>query len=431
MKPLKIAIAGLGNVGEEVAFQLIKGFRVQRHLFLIQLVAVSAKSKNKKRKVNIKNLKFYNNPLDMVYDKDIDVIVELIGGDEGIAKELCFSALNQNKALITANKSLIAKYGKELAKIAEEKGLFFSFEASVAGGIPILKIIREGLIVNDITKLTGILNGTANYILSEMEKKQKSFQDVLKNAQEKGFAETDPSFDIDGIDAAHKIIILSALAYGRMPSIDHLRIKGIRDITLDDISYCNELGFKIKLLGNSLLYKAKDGEEELCCSVEPWLIPKNFGLSNVSGVLNAVQIETSLAGSVMITGAGAGGKPTASAVLADIIDFANCTKLFSFGRSSNDVKINYKTISFKDKFRYYLRLSVVDKSGVLADVTSIFKNYGLSIESFIQKSNQEDKTAELVIITHKADYRVLDKSLISISKLEGVIAKPVCLSIYS
>ena len=216
-----------------------------------------------------------------------------------------------------------------------------------------------------------------------------------------------------------------------MPNVDNLSIKGIRDITLNDISYCNQLGYKIKLLGNSLLSKNKNGEDDLCCSVEPWLISKNLGLSSVSGVLNAVQIESSLAGSVMITGAGAGGEPTASAVLADIVDYANETKLFSFGRISSDIKNYYKTVPYTDKFKYYLRLNVVDKSGVLADVTSIFKDYGLSIESFIQKSNQEDKTAELVIITHEAEDSVLKDSLLKISTLDGVIAKPVCLSIYS
>ena len=431
MNPIKIGIAGLGNVGEEVAYQLIKGFRVQNNLFQIQLVGVSAKSKDKKRKVNIKGIKFFDDPIDMISSPEIDVIVELIGGDEGVAKELCFSALQNNKSLITANKALIAKYGKQLAEIAEKNQLFFSFEASVAGGIPILKLIREGLIVNDITKLTGILNGTANYILSEMEKSKKGFDEVLVDAQKKGYAESDPSFDVDGIDAAHKIIILSALAYGKMPDIDNLTIKGIRNITLNDITYCNELGFKIKLLGNSMLSKNSDGEDELFCSVEPWLIPIHYGLSNVSGVINAVQVQSSLAGSVMITGAGAGGEPTASAVLADIIDFANGTKLFSFGRNSYDIQTNYKTNSYKEKYRFYLRLNVLDKSGVLADLTSIFKDHNLSIESLIQKSNQEDKTAELVIITHEANSSILDEALLSISKLEGIIKEPVCLSIYS
>ena len=431
MNPIKIGIAGLGNVGEEVAYQLIKGFRVQNNLFQIQLVGVSAKSKDKKRKVNIEGIKFFDNPIDMISSSEIDVIVELIGGDEGVAKELCFSALQNNKSLITANKALIAKYGKQLAEIAEKNQLFFSFEASVAGGIPILKLIREGLIVNDITKLTGILNGTANYILSEMEKSKKGFNEVLVDAQKKGYAESDPSFDVDGIDAAHKIIILSALAYGKMPDIDNLTVKGIRNITLNDITYCNELGFKIKLLGNSILSKSLEGEDELFCSVEPWLIPNNYGLSNVSGVINAVQVQSSLAGSVMITGAGAGGEPTASAVLADIIDFANGTKLFSFGRNSSDIQSNYKTGTYKEKYRFYLRLNVVDKSGVLADLTYIFKDHNLSIESLIQKSNQRDKTAELVIITHEANSSILDEALLSISKLEGVIKEPVCLSIYS
>ena len=431
MKPIKIGIAGLGNVGEEVAYQLIKGFRVQNNQFQIELCGVSAKSKVKKRKVDIGNIPFFDDPVSMSISPDIDVIVELIGGDEGVAKDLCFSALKNKKALITANKALIAKYGKELAEIAEYNNLFFSFEASVAGGIPILKLIREGLIVNEITKLTGILNGTANYILSEMESTKKDFDEVLDEAQKKGYAEADPSFDIDGIDAAHKTIILSGLAYGIMPDINNLSIKGIRNVSLNDLKYCSELGYKIKLLGNSLVKINKDNEEELFCSIEPWLIPKNFGLSNVSGVINAVQVQSSLAGSVMITGAGAGGEPTASAVLADIVDFANGTKLLPFGRSSSEINNNYKTKLYTDKFRFYLRLNVVDKSGVLANLTSIFKDHELSIESFIQKSNQEDKTAELVIITHEADKLILNKALLSIIKLDGVIAEPVCLSIYS
>ena len=431
MKPIKIGIAGLGNVGEEVAYQLIKGFRVQNNQFQIELCGVSAKSKVKKRKVDIGNIPFFDDPVSMSISPDIDVIVELIGGDEGVAKDLCFSALKNKKALITANKALIAKYGKELAEIAEFNNLFFSFEASVAGGIPILKLIREGLIVNEITKLTGILNGTANYILSEMESTKKDFDEVLDEAQKKGYAEADPSFDIDGIDAAHKTIILSGLAYGIMPDINNLSIKGIRNVSLNDLKYCSELGYKIKLLGNSLVKINKDNEEELFCSIEPWLIPKNFGLSNVSGVINAVQVQSSLAGSVMITGAGAGGEPTASAVLADIVDFANGTKLLPFGRSSSEINNNYKTKLYTDKFRFYLRLNVVDKSGVLANLTSIFKDHELSIESFIQKSNQEDKTAELVIITHEADKLILNKALLSIIKLDGVIAEPVCLSIYS
>ena len=431
MSLLKIGIAGLGNVGEEVAYQLIKGFRVQKNLFEFELVAVSAKSKNKKRKIDLSGIRFFDDPLKMACSQDIDVIVELIGGDEGVAKKLCFAALENKKSLITANKALIAKYGKQLAELAEKNNLFFSFEASVAGGIPILKLIREGLIVNDITELTGILNGTANYILSEMEVAEKGFEEVLADAQKKGYAEADPSFDIDGIDAAHKTIILSALAYGKMPNLEDLSIQGIREISLNDIKYCNDLGYKIKLLGNSLISKDLNGKEVLFCSVKPWLIAKNFGLSNVSGVINAVQIESSLAGSVMITGAGAGGEPTASAVLADIVDIANGTKLFSFGRNSYDIKVNFKTTPYIEKYKFYLRLNVEDKSGILADLTSIFKDYNISIESVIQKSNQEDKTAELVIITHKANNSVLEDALTSIIKLDGVITKPVCLSIYS
>ena len=431
MKSLKIGIAGLGNVGEEVAYQIINGFKVQKNLFDIEIIAVSAKSKNKKRKVDIRNIDFYDDPLKMASNPNLDLVIELIGGDEGVAKDLCFASLENKKGLITANKALIAKYGKDLATLAEKNNLFFSFEASVAGGIPILKLIREGLIVNEIHKLTGILNGTANYILSEMEIEEKSFDEVLLDAQEKGYAEADPSFDIDGIDAAHKTIILSGLAYGKMPSINNLSIKGIRNITLSDITYCDELGYKIKLLGNSEIVSNTDGDEELFCSVEPWLIPKDYGLSSVSNVTNAVQVKSSLAGTVMVTGPGAGGEPTASAVLADIFDFYNKGKIYSFGRPVNEIKNNFKTKSYKEKFKFYLRLNVVDKSGVLADLTTIFKNNNLSIESFIQKSNQKDKTADLIIITHEAENRVLNKAIITISELDGVISEPVCLSIYT
>ena len=431
MKSLKIGIAGLGNVGEEVAYQIINGFKVQKNLFNIEIIAVSAKSKYKKRKVDISNIDFYDDPLEMASNPKLDLIIELIGGDEGVAKDLCFASLENKKGLITANKALIAKYGKDLATLAEKNNLFFSFEASVAGGIPILKLIREGLIVNEIHKLTGILNGTANYILSEMEIEEKGFDEVLLDAQEKGYAEADPSFDIDGIDAAHKTIILSGLAYGKMPSINNLSIKGIRNITLNDITYCDELGYKIKLLGNSEIVSNTNGDEELFCSVEPWLIPKDYGLSSVSNVTNAVQVKSSLAGTVMVTGPGAGGEPTASAVLADIFDFANKGKIYSFGRPAKEIKNNFKTTTYKDKFKFYLRLNVVDKSGVLADLTTIFKNNNLSIESFIQKSNQKDKTADLIIITHEAENRVLNKALITISELDGVISEPVCLSIYT
>ena len=283
MKPIKIGIAGVGNVGEEVAHQLINGYISHNELFVLKLCGISAKSKSKKRKIDFSNIPFFDDAILMSKSDDIDVIIELIGGDDGIAKDLCFSALNNNKSVITANKALVAKHGKELAGLAEKNNLFFSFEAAVAGGIPILKLIREGLVGNKINKVTGILNGTANYILSEMELENKPFEEVLLTAQEKGFAESDPSFDIDGIDAAHKTLILSALAFGKMSDINSLSIKGIRNISLNDIKYCNELGYKIKLLGNSQILNNDQGVEELFCSVEPWLIPHNYGLANVSG----------------------------------------------------------------------------------------------------------------------------------------------------
>ena len=424
--PVKIGIAGLGNVGEEVARQILNGFRIKDEIYPLELIGVSYKSQSKKRNLDLSGIKFYEDAVSIAKDKEIDLVIELIGGETGIAKELCETALRNHKGLITANKALVANSGHILADLAEKNNLFFAFEASVAGGIPILKIVRESLSANKINRMAGILNGTANYILTEMENTKGDFNIILKDAQDKGFAEQDPSFDIDGIDAAHKISILSAIAFGKLPSLGSMEIKGIRNIRSNDMDYCEELGFKIRLLGVASETKNK----QLNCSVQPWLVPNNNTLASVMGPMNAIEINSNLTGPVLITGAGAGSGPTASAVLSDVIDFAAGRKSLSFSRSAANIIVSKKATSFEKPTRYYIRLSVVDQSGVLAELTAIFRDNNISIESFIQKGISADKSAQLVILTHSTDHEKIKNASLSINELKIVLAEPICLPIY-
>ena len=424
--PVKIGIVGLGNVGEEVARQILNGFRIKDEIYPLELIGVSYKSRSKKRNLDLSGIKFYEDAVSIAKDKEIDLVIELIGGETGIAKELCETSLRNHKGLITANKALVANSGHVLADMAEKNNLFFAFEASVAGGIPILKIVRESLSANKINRMAGILNGTANYILTEMENTKGDFNIILKDAQDKGFAEQDPSFDIDGIDAAHKISILSAIAFGKLPSLDSMEIKGIRNIRSNDMDYCEELGFKIRLLGVASETKNK----QLNCSVQPWLVPNNNTLASVMGPMNAIEINSNLTGPVLITGAGAGSGPTASAVLSDVIDFAAGRKSLSFSRSAANIIVSKKATSFEKPTRYYIRLSVVDQSGVLAELTAIFRDYNISIESFIQKGISDDKSAQLVILTHSTDHDKIKSASLSINELKIVLAEPICLPIY-
>ena len=424
--PVKIGIAGLGNVGEEVARQILNGFRIKDEIYPLELIGVSYKSQSKKRNLDLSRVKFYEDAVSIAKDQEIDLVIELIGGETGIAKELCETSLRNHKGLITANKALVANSGHVLADMAEKNNLFFAFEASVAGGIPILKIVRESLSANKINRMAGILNGTANYILTEMENTKGDFNIILKDAQDKGFAEQDPSFDIDGIDAAHKISILSAIAFGKLPSLDSMEIKGIRNIRSNDMDYCEELGFKIRLLGVASETKNK----QLNCSVQPWLVPNDNTLASVLGPMNAIEINSNLTGPVLITGAGAGSGPTASAVLSDVIDFAAGRKSLSFSRSAANIIVSKKATSFEKPTRYYIRLSVVDQSGVLAELTAIFRDYNISIESFIQKGISDDKSAQLVILTHSTDHDKIKNASLSINELKIVLAEPICLPIY-
>ena len=424
MLPINIAIAGIGNVGQEVLKQLLNS-KEFKDKFII--AGVSFKNKKKKRSINLSKFKFYKNPIDLAYDDKIDLVIELIGGEEGIAKDLSFACVRNKKAFVTANKALIARHGLELSRIAKKNKVFVGFEAAVAGCIPIIKVIKESLISNEIHQITGILNGTCNYLLDEIEKKSSKFEVVLKAAQKLGYAEADPTFDIEGLDAAHKIIILSSLVFGEMPNLKNLYVKGVSDITLDDIRFANTFNYKIKLLGIS--YKNKNNFQ---CSVEPWLISNTHPLSKIEGVLNSIQINSDLCGPLIITGAGAGSKPTASSVLSDIHDFQMNTNRFGLFHKAilnKKNKIN-KTIPYKNILKFYMRITVVDKSGVLADITSIFKQNKISIQSFFQDVKPDEKATDLIIITHQIDRKIMEKALKKIKQLKGVVKQPVNLSIY-
>ena len=312
MEIVNIGIAGLGTVGSEVAkqLQLNSEFLNKKAGKKLNLVAVSANNKNKVRNFDISNLEWFPDAKKMAISNEISLVIELIGGSDGVALDLCKNSLINGKSVVTANKAMMSKHGYELAKLSETNNCSIAFEASVAGCIPIIKSLRDALSGSSVNSISGILNGTCNYILTEMREKGVSFNEVLKDAQAKGYAEADPSFDVDGIDAAQKLTILSAIAFGIAPDLNNLSVSGIRDVDVTDILFAEELGYRIKLLAFS---KFDNG---LVQEVSPCMISLDRQISNVEGVLNAVELDTELAGPVMLTGYGAGAEPTATAVLS-------------------------------------------------------------------------------------------------------------------
>ncbi len=421
MKPISIGIAGIGNVGEEVLKQLLASKEINKKFFVHGL---SYKSKNKLRSINLNSFKYYKNATHLALDSNIDLIIELIGGSDGIAKELCFESINNGKAFITANKALIANHGAKISSLALKKKVFIGFEAAVAGSLPIIKVIKESLIANNILQITGILNGTSNYLLDEIEKTSLTFEKVLKTAQKLGYAESDPTFDIDGIDAAHKILILSALAFKKIPELKNLYVKGISDISLNDIKFANRYGYKIKLLGIAC------NKDQFQCSVEPWLIPESHSLANVRGVLNAIEINSDLSGPILLSGPGAGSKATSSSVLSDVYDYLAKSNRIGLSNTNSKLRNVIKINPFKDNLKFYLRITVIDKYGVLADLTNIFKQSKISIKSFFQEIEQCNNYANLIIITYETNRNIMSKVIEKISFLKGVVKKPVHLSIY-
>lgn len=424
--PLRIGIAGLGTVGSGT----LNILRQQSELLTercgrkLEVVAISASNKNKKRDVDVSGLRWVENPLELANSSEIDVVVEMIGGSEGVAKTLVETALANGKSVVTANKALIAHHGVELAKLAEKSGAVLAFEAAVAGGIPIIKTLRDGLAANKFARVMGILNGTCNYILTNMWESKRGFDEVLKEAQELGYAEADPSFDVDAIDTAHKILILASLAYGCAPAIDKVYVEGIRRITLRDMKFAEELGYTIKLLGIAL--QTESGIQQ---RVHPCMVGKTSMLGTVQGVYNAVLVEGNSVGRIFLEGRGAGANPTGSSVVADIMDIARGVKYKPFSLPVAKLQMNNFTGMESLKSSYYLRLAVADKPGVLAEVTDIFKQHNISLRTFLQHSHAPGENVQLVLTTHETQEANMLTAIAEVSRLSSVLEQPLMIRI--
>ncbi len=420
MKKLNIAIIGLGNIGSYLFKYLKDNQKIlsDKNNCLPVVKYVSAKSKNKKRNIKIQKKQWLKNYLDSTKNKDVDLIVELIGGAEGAAKKLVFNALKNGKHVVTANKALIAKYGDQLSKIAEKNKVNLEFEASVCGGVPIIRSLKEGLIANKISKIYGIFNGTSNYILSSMDRQKKNFYEVLQNAKKLGYAETNPSADINGDDVSSKLKILSSLCFNSFLN-NNIYVEGIKDIDQTDIDNANKLGFKIKLLGYAELINNKIYQR-----VHPTLIKKDSYVASIDGVLNAVIVDGKPVGRSTIQGEGAGPEATTSALVSDISSVLRGNTKFPFSISSKKRK-NLKFEKIDERyFSAYLRFEVLDKPGVLSNITNIFSKYRVSIKRLVQNPDKNTKTSSIIIVTHITKDKYLKKIIKEISKRNYIKQKP-------
>ncbi|MGO4623770.1 homoserine dehydrogenase [Ensifer sp. 2YAB10] len=401
---LKIGIAGLGTVGASLVRIL-----QDRHEMLattcgraIETTAVTARDRNRDRGVDLSKTAWFEDAVSLARDADIDVFVELMGGAGDPAYSAVKAALQRGVHVVTANKALLAAHGIELAKIAEEKGALLNYEAAVAGGIPVIKALRESMTGNTISRVYGIMNGTCNYILTKMEKEELSFEACLKEAQRLGYAEADPAFDIEGNDTAHKLSILTSLAFGTAIAADDIYLEGITNISIDDIHAAADLGYRIKLLG--VAQRTESGIEQ---RVHPTMVPYDSVIAQVDGVTNAVAIESDILGELLMVGPGAGGNATASAVLGDIADIAKsrpgAQHVPAFGRPTNAL-LPYKRAQIQShEGGYFIRLKVVDRTGVFASIATRMADNGISLESIMQHSKQLMETGEpqtIILVTH-------------------------------
>ena len=425
-KKINIAIAGFGNIGSYFYKVLEKNkINISIKTGKIPLIKyICAKNINKKRLIKIPKSKWINNPLNLSLMDDVDIIVELIGGSEGVAKKLVFSALRNKKHVITANKALMAKYGDQLAALAEKNRVNLEYEASVAGGIPIIRSIKEGLIANKINKIYGILNGTTNFILSSMESSRKNFYEVLDNAKKLGFAESNPVSDLNGNDSAAKLRILSSIAFNTNISKNKILTEGIQNINLTDILYAKKFGYKIKLLSISEIKMNK-----LIERVHPCLISNDSFLANINGVLNAIVIDAMPVGKSVLQGEGAGAGPTSSALISDLCSILRGNIKYPFGISS---KLRTKIIKFnilKHTSSSYLRIEVKDLPGVLSSITKIFAKNRISIKNLLQNPDKKNKKATIIIITHKNLEKNYNNLFSNLTKNKFVLKKPTFIRI--
>ena len=421
MRPVKVGLLGIGTVGGGTVRVLKRNAQeISRRAGRgIEVVHAAARNLGKQRIADLQGITLTTDPFEVVNNPELDIVVELIGGD-GVARELVTQAIANGKHVVTANKALIAKHGNEIFAQAQSKGVMVAFEAAVAGGIPIIKAIREGLAGNRIEWLAGIINGTTNFILTEMRDKGRDFADVLKEAQKLGYAEADPTFDVEGIDAAHKLTILAAIAFGIPLQFSKVYTEGIPKLTGEDVSYAEQLGYRIKMLG--IARRAEKGVE---LRVHPTLVPHRRLIANVDGVMNAVLVKGDAAGPTLYYGPGAGAEPTASAVVADLVDVVRMLTADPDNRVPHlafqpDALSDLPILTMDDvATSYYLRLRAQDRPGVLADVTRILSDLNISIEAIIQKGTA-DGIATVILLTHRVLERNMNQAIKRIQNLPTI-----------
>ena len=428
---INVGLIGAGTVGGGTYKILKENFLEIFRKTGKEIIVFALAEKDLKRAKEVVDEKtiIYEDAFDLVKDKNIHVVVELIGGT-GIAKDLVEEAIKNNKHIVTANKALVAMHGEELVSLANKHNVNLSYEAAVAGGIPIIKSTREGLAANKIEWIVGILNGTTNYILTEMKVNNLAFDVALKQAQELGFAEADPTFDIEGVDAAHKITILASIAFGIPINFKATYVEGISNLEQKDIMYAEDLGYKIKLLGITKCFN-----EIVEQRVHPTLIPKNQLVANVDGAMNAVLVQGNKVGPTLYYGAGAGSEPTASAVVADIIDLArniesnNANSIPILGFIKDEIKAK-KILLIEDiTSEFYIRLSMKNESGVLDKITQVFAQHSLSINAMVQKEIQDDDVVDIILVTSNIIEKEMEKIIYEIEALPENIDKAIKLRI--
>src|SRR5690625_3343401 len=418
---MRIGVAGLGTVGGGLC-RLIEengALLAERCGRSLLVSAVSARDRRKDRGLDLEAARWFEDPVAMASDSELDIVVELIGGAEGVARDTVEAALEAGKHVVTANKALLAHHGTQLARLAEDRGVALAYEAAVAGGIPAINTLREGLAGQRIQRIQGILNGTCNYILSTMRDTGREFGEVLVEAQKLGYAEADPSFDVDGVDAAHKLAIITALAFGCEIDFEAIHVEGIRRISAIDIAYAEELGFRIKLLGIAQL---RNGAIEQ--RVHPCMVPRDVPIAGVEGVFNAVHAEADFVGRIMIEGPGAGERPTASAVAADLLDLARGISVPTFGLKADGLA-RLPTLSMAEhRGAYYLRLLVVDRPGVIASVAAALRDEDISVEAMVQRGRAPGEGVPVVIVTHETGEAQMKRAIARIEALESCLEAP-------
>ncbi len=432
-EPLKLGIAGLGTVGAGLVRVISEnGAHLASALGRpIEVAAVSARNPGKARDCDVSAARWFDDPVALARDGGIDVFVELIGGEEGAARRSVEAALQSGKHVVTANKALLARHGVALSRMAEENGVALDFEAAVAGGIPVIKTLRESLLSNRITRIYGILNGTCNFILTKMQEEARSFADVLAEAQLLGYAESDATFDVGGFDTAHKLTILTSLAFGTEVALDEIHVEGIEKITDADIQAADELGFRIKLLGVAL--KTPSGGIE--ARVNPAMVPKHSAIAEVSGVTNCVAIDADRIGNLLLVGPGAGGNATASAVVSDIVDIARGIIVPPFVVPVTHLKAHVRARLGEHQGAYYVRLSVYDKPGAMAAIAKRMGDRGVSLESIVQRRAKTalpgvgtrgvpGTPATVTLITHETTEEAIRGALDAIEADGNVSEKP-------